>query len=62
MKNQHVKKFIRLILDKVRCNNCYGVFDEAITGCPKCKTDAYLMQPFGEAMKDHGRLKKGKKT
>lgn len=34
------------ITDKVRCNNCYGVFDEDIEKCPNCDTDEYLMQPF----------------
>lgn len=34
------------VTDKVRCNNCYGVYDENVTVCPKCKTDQYLMQPF----------------
>lgn len=36
---------------KVRCNMCYGVFDEDIIECPKCKTDNYLMQPFEENIK-----------
>lgn len=34
------------INNKVRCNNCYGIFDEDLQECPKCKTDEYLMQPF----------------
>ena len=40
------RKQVQEITDKVRCNNCYGVFHEDIAECPKCKTDAYLMQPF----------------
>ena len=36
------------VRDKVRCNMCYGIYDEDIVECPKCKTDAYLMQPFWE--------------
>jgi hypothetical protein len=40
------KRAAKEVTDKVRCNNCYGVYDEDITECPKCKTDKYLMQPF----------------
>lgn len=37
-----------MITNKCRCNNCYGIFEEDIKECPKCKTDAYLMQPYEE--------------
>lgn len=40
------KRAAQEVTDKVRCNNCYGIYDEDIKVCPKCKTDEYLMQPF----------------
>lgn len=29
-----------------RCNNCMTILDETVKECPKCKTEAYLMQPY----------------
>lgn len=48
------KRKVKEVADKVRCNNCMGIFDENINVCPKCGTDAYLMQPFvDEARSQH---------
>lgn len=45
---------------RIRCNNCETIFEseddlqtlqednEFFKGCPKCKTDKYLMHPFNE--------------
>ena len=45
-----VNKNGKEVTDKVRCNNCIGVYHEDTNECPTCKTDAYFMQPFQEVL------------